>query len=50
MNNSTIYENDYSNYSGWTTLKVGKTEEDVNAYTTAVTDKTAAEAGFLTSI
>jgi methyl-accepting chemotaxis protein len=49
-NNSTIYENDYSNYEGWTVEKIRKTEEDTNAYITGAANKSAAEAGFITSV
>ena len=49
-NNSTIYENDYSNYAGWTVEKIKKTEEDTDKYVTGAGEKFAAEEGFVTSI
>ena len=49
-NNSTIYENDYSNYAGWTVEKIRKTEEDTDAYVAGAGKKSAAEEGFVTSI
>ena len=49
-NNSTVYENDYLNYEGWMLEKIRKTEEDADAYIAGASNKSAAEAGFITSV
>ena len=49
-NNSTVYENDYLNYEGWMLEKIRKTEEDADAYIAGALNKSAAEAGFITSV
>lgn len=49
-NNATVYENDYQTYSGYALSKADASKEEAEEYINWVQAKSAAEAGFITSI
>ena len=49
-NNATVYENDYQTYSGYALSKAGASKTEAEEYINWVQAKSAAEAGFITSI